>query len=103
MARARNVEAELGAMRSELESASRRRGGRTAAPEKPAASEEAAAAEGPDAAPEQGAGDLAAALEDLRRLVGEYADSAEDLASDHPFAVAGAAFLLGFSIGRLSK
>ena len=95
MARSQSIEAELGAMRSEIENASKRRA-QSEAPSGPAA-------DAPEAGAEPSSGDLAATLDDLRRLIGEYADNAEELASDHPFAVAGTAFLLGFSLGRLSK
>jgi hypothetical protein len=33
----------------------------------------------------------------------DYLESAEDVAADHPFAVAGAAFLLGVGVGMLLK
>lgn len=95
MARSRSVEAELGALRAEMQQAANRRAD---APEKPKPE-----GEPPQAADEPPAGDFSAMLEDFKRLVGDYAGSAEDLAADHPFAVAGAAFLLGFSLGRLSK
>ena len=95
MARSRSVEAELGALRAEMQQAASRRAD---APEKPKPEGDA-----PQPADEPSAGDFSAMLEDFKRLVGDYAGNAEDLAADHPFAVAGAAFLLGFSLGRLSK
>lgn len=95
MARSRSVEAELGALRSEMERAAQVRA-------KPAPSD-GPADEPPAATAEPQATDFTAALEDLKRMIGDYAGSAEEMAADHPFAVAGAAFLLGFSLGRLSK
>ena len=98
MARSRSVETELGALRSEIERAAKSR----AAPAPSDTPPDAPASE-PQAAAEPPAADFAAALDDLKRLIGDYAGSAEEIAADHPFAVAGAAFLLGFSLGRLSK
>ena len=95
MTRSRSVEAELGALRAEMEQAASRRAD---PPEAPTPENEP-----PRNATEPPAGDFSATLEDFKRLLGDYADSAEELAADHPLAVAGAAFLLGFSLGRLSK
>lgn len=94
MARSGSVEAELGALRSEMERAARSRA-------EPAPSD--APAGGAQGAADPPSADFVASLEDLKRLIGDYAGSAEEMAADHPFALAGAAFLLGFSLGRLSK
>jgi hypothetical protein len=106
MARRRKLETELSELRAELS-------GAPARPAQPDTAAPAASAPPPEPPPrstsepeptrDDGAVDLEGKIEELRQALSDYVDSAEDLASNHPLALAGAAFLLGVVVGRVTK
>lgn len=84
---ARQLTAEIHALRAELEGLVRSR----------------SASAGPSVVVEEPAGATAAAadlIDEIGKAIAEAADGAEDLVADHPAIAMGSAFLLGFLIGR---
>lgn len=92
MRRARAIEAELDALRAELLGATGRPAQSAPGAPKPAPQAETVQ---PD--------EMRDKLGELAQAMTDYLESAEDMAADHPFAVAGAAFLLGVGVGMLLK
>lgn len=92
MRRARAIEAELDALRAELLGAAGKPAQTAAGAPEPTAQTAAAPTD-----------EMRDKLGELARAMTDYLESAEDVAADHPFAVAGAAFLLGVGVGMLLK
>ena len=95
MTRPHKLQAELAALRAELAHAP------TAQDSKSRAS--AACHDEPRPADTAMDHELTGQLEELRTALADYVGVAESLASDYPLLLAGAAFLLGVGVGRLTK
>lgn len=95
MKRSPKSEKELSSLRAELQSESARQETTAAPQEGEAASDRPAE----DATLFQ----LEAKLKELQQVLSSYAGGVEELASEHPLVLAGAAFLLGVGVGRLAK
>lgn len=95
MTRPHKLQAELAALRAELARAPAAQGSKSGAS---AASHDEHRPADTAMNPE-----LTGQLEELRTALADYVGVAESLASDYPLLLAGAAFLLGVGVGRLTK